>query len=388
MRRTAAGLLVVLLTACAGAPAADLPRAAPAASGWSALPEGPLSARHSALALALGDELLLLGGRDTPLCPPTASCVPPERPALRDAAAYDVGAQRWRELAPLPVPASSYEAQAALLGDAVHVLVTQGADAGAHLRYDVRGDAWERLPTPPLSDVMVVAAGDLLVAYQATQEGDRVLRDLVYDPRARTWEVLPPDPLLPSFDRAMTWTGKSLVLTGPAATASPGGESGPSYVRAAVLDPATRTWTRLPDSEQVISYGIDRAWDGERVVSPYVRSSDGGTSNGYGRSLPAGGLLDPGTGRWEPLPGAPEPGDGRYVALSRRWVTAGEGLVLDTALDRWTPLPDHDPAVDEGQGTVWVGDRLVVWGGGSARVDNGGIDSGLVASGAVWEPLG
>jgi hypothetical protein len=376
------------MTACSSTPTivperapADLPRTA-----WAALPDGPLSARHSALAVPVRQELLLLGGRDTPLCPPNASCVPPSRPALADTAAYDLVSRTWRKLAPLPTAASSYEAQAAALGDAVHVLVTQGADAGTHLRYDVRDDVWERLPAPPDLEVQFLAAGDVLVASTATQEDQRLRADFVYTPLVRKRQALPRDPLAPSFDRALTWTGEHLVLTGAEVTASPGGEDGPTYVRSAILDLDTRTWARLPDQTDLISYGTDRSWDGEHVVSPYLQHFDGGQTNGYGRALPTGGLLDLGTGQWAPLPEPPSPGDGQYRALSRRWFTAGDGLVLDTDRDRWLVLPDHDPAVDQGEATAWVGDQLFIWGGGSATIAGNRIVSPLVATGSAWTP--
>ena len=114
------------------------------------------------------------------------------------------------------------------------------------------------------------------------------------------------------------------------------------------------------------------------------RNWDGGKVNGYGRSLPTGGLLDLGTGQWAPLPKAPAPGDGRYRALSRNWITAAEGLVFDTTRVRWLPLPDHDLAVAEGEAAAWVGERLVVWGGGKALHSADGNDSPVTATGAVW----
>lgn len=392
MRRCAVVLLLALTAACGSTPATDLreqrPAPDPATAGWSALPPGPLSARHSVLPVSVGDEVLLFGGRDTPLCPPNARCIAPERPALTDAAAYDVRKRLWRDLAPLPVAASSYEAQAVVLGDSVHLLVSHGADAGAHLRYDVGADTWERLPAPADSEVQLVAAGDVLVAYKGSQEGGRVLPDLLYNPTSRAWMPLPRDPLAPSYDRAMTWTGDRLVLTGAAVTASPGGASGPSYVRSAVLDLASDVWTRLSYQSEMISYGTDRWWDGEQVVSPYVQSFNGGQTNGYGRALPTGGRLDLDSGQWAPLPETPTPGQGRYRAASRRWITAAEGLVLDTERDQWLSLPDHDAAVDQAEAAVWAADRLVVWGGGSARIADHRTGSLLVATGAAWTPGG
>lgn len=382
----AVAVLPLFLTACGPDPSAGVrgPDAA-ATAGWSRLPKGPLLARHSALAVAVGGELLLIGGRDTALCPPTASCLPPATPALTDAAAYDPGSKRWRTLAPIPVPVSSDDTQAAVLGRAVHVLVTQGKDAGVHLRYELSDNSWARLPAPPDHDLHLSAAGSLLVGYQPTQEGGRPLTDLLYRPLARRWEALPRDPLAPSFDRALTWTGEQLVLTGPKVTANPNGADGPAFVRAATLDVATRSWTRLPDQSEVISYGTDRAWDGEHVVSPYLHRLDGGETHSFGKELDTGGFLDLHTGRWARLPAAPQAGDGRYTARSGRWITADNGLVLDLLRRKWLPLPDHDAGVTQGANAAWVGDALVVWGGGDADEDDRGTPR-LVATGSVWSP--
>ena len=313
------------------------------------------------------------------MCPENASCAAPREPALTDAAAYAVGTRAWRPLPAIPVPVAAYEAQAVAVGNAVHVLVTQGKDAGAHLRFDLARRSWERLPPPPDYRLQLVAAGPLVVGYQTSQEGGPVRDDLVYVPQTRRWEALPRDPLAPSFDRALTWTGERLVLTGPKLTRSPNGEDGPSYVRAATLDLTSRTWTRLPDQTQVVSSGLERTWDGDHVVSPYLQTVNGGDTNGFGRDIDTGGLLDVRTGQWAALPLPPPAGAGRYVAVSERWITADAGLVLDTRRMRWIPLPDHDGTVDQGASAAWVGDVLVAWGGGRGSAD-------LVATGSTWSP--
>lgn len=385
--RAGAVLWLCLLSACGGqvGQTAGGPTDPPPSTGtWREMPPGPLTARHSAVAVTVGDEVLLLGGRESPPCPRNASCAAPVEPALSDGAAYDAEAGTWRRLATAPVPLSSSATQAAVRGDALHLLVGTGSEPSTHLRYDVGDDAWQRLPAPPHDQVRLVAAGVVLVAFQSTQEGGRVLADHLYDEKTQTWQALPRDPLAPSFDRAMTWTGEELVLTGPEVTASPGGADGPSYVRSAVLDLAAREWTRRPDQTDVISYGTDRSWDGEHVVSPYTFTSDGGQTNNYGRELSTGGRLDVRSGQWAALPPHPSPGDGTYTALSRRWVTAGTGLVLDTERDRWIPLADHDADVDQGEAAAWVGDRLVVWGGGGAYLADQDVVAPVAASGAVW----
>lgn len=381
--RVLPGLLLTLLVGCGSgastaSSAADPAGAPERAAGWSAVPASPLSPRHEALQLAVGTQALLLGGQDEPLCPPGALCV---RPAdvRRDAAAYDVRAQRWRSLAPAPAAISAWSAAAVEIAGTVYVHASH--DGNALLGYDVAGDAWEVLPAPPDEHLRLVAAGDVLVGYAMSQEGEPT-GDWLYTPAERRWSPLPQDPLFPSFDRAMVWTGERLVLVGAKVTPSPGGEDGPSWLRAATFDLATSSWTALPESRQVIVSYVDPVWTGSAVLNAAPGGADGGEINGYGRTLPFGGFLDPDTGQWSALPAT----EGKHTgsgfgpsATSRDHVARGE-IVLDVRARRWIELPSPPASGEQGATSVWVDGSLLVWGGGSPRTGE------LVANGALWTP--
>ena len=89
----------------------------------------------------------------------------------------------------------------------------------------------------------------------------------------------------------MAWSGQELLLFDHELVPNPGSEK-PSITRAAALDLESGSWRRLPDSEILASgpWVID---DG-RLINPMLGSADGGDSNGWGRSYPYGGILDPG----------------------------------------------------------------------------------------------
>jgi hypothetical protein len=123
------------------------------------------------------------------------------------------------------------------------------ADAG-FLAYHIEKDRWEELPLPP-GDLGwlhgIVQAGERIVAYRGSDEqGEQP--DFVFDPATSSWSELPPDPLSPSFDRSMAWSGRELLLFEHELVPNPGSEK-PALTRAAALDLESGAWRRLPDSE-------------------------------------------------------------------------------------------------------------------------------------------
>jgi len=354
--------------------------------GWEVLPEAPLSARHGAHAFSTGELVLVMGGTDTDPCPPNADCVPPERPALRDGAAFDAASGTWRRIAEAPVPLGNLTG--AVLGDTLNLWVrgnefTPG-EVPAFLAYNVAEDRWEELPSPPTPEadlLRLVATDAAIVAYLGTQER-RVVPDLLYDPASRTWRELPQDPLAASFDRAMVWTGHELILLAPEDVPQPGSK-GPALYRAAAFDPSSRTWRRLPDSE-VTAYDPSWFWAGGAVVNATLGTSDGGEVNAWGRSYPHGGVFDLVAERWSPLPHPPSQ-PAPYSRLSLGGVDAVvslQGWVLYVPTGKWAPLPRPEGAAHEGEAGVWAGDRVFVWGG--ARWD--GDEATLLDDGWIWTP--
>jgi heat shock protein HslJ len=161
---------------------------------------------------------------------------------------------------------------------------------------------------------------------------------------------------------------------------------GPALTRAAVLDLTDRSWQRLPDSEIV---GLGGPWlhSGGLLVNPATESYDGGEVGNWGRSYPAGGILDPDAGRWSALP-ATAPPQRQYLHVA---TVAGDGVVVtgNSVLhvrDRsWAALPDLPALHDVGSAaTAWAGDRLFVWGG--ARFDEAHPGGQLRSAGWTWRP--
>ena len=352
------------------------------AGSWQIVPEAPLSARHGVHAFSTADVVLVLGGTETDPCPPTASCPPPERPALRDGAAFDLASGRWQQIADAPVPLDYLAG--AMLGNTLYVWVpgnkfTPGAVPAAFLAYHVAEDRWEELPPPSSAEAeafRLIATDTAIVAYLSTQE-HRVVPDLIYDPATRSWRELPLDPLAASFDRAMVWTGDEIVLLGPESVPQPGLEN-PAIYRAAAFDPSKGAWRRLPDSE-VESYDPSWFWAGGLIVNATLETSDA-----YGRLHPHGALFDVAAERWLPLPDPPS-GPVPYSGLSlggEDAVVSVQGWVLHVPMRTWAPLSKPEGAADEGEAAVWAGDRLFVWGG--ARWE--GDEATLLHDGWIWKP--
>lgn len=135
---------------------------------WSRLPAGPLAPRHRAHGFWVDDRFLVMGGRDTPACPPNADCVLPSDPALRDAASYSPATGRWTRLADAPVALA--EASTAVVGSVVYWWIPD-LD-GRHpmtLAYDATADRWHRLLAPDVAGrhqwLHLVATDDRVIAY-------------------------------------------------------------------------------------------------------------------------------------------------------------------------------------------------------------------------------
>jgi len=357
--RVAATALLLALAACG---TAEPERAATTELRWERLPDPPLTPREFGPLHWTGRELLVLGGDTVPPCPPAASCATPPRPQ-RDGAAYDPSTNTWRRTADAPLPLQGHQV---LDGDVVWAQTSWHGDAPL-LSYDASKDRWTQHPPPPglaLAAYVLTVADGHPVALR-TEQRTQHYPDAIYDPARRSWTNLPADPLSPSFDRAAIETPQGLLVTGAKAVENPGSEK-PAFLRAELLDPTTRTWKRLPASDQLVGAGI--ALHGTRAIWPDLGGANGGDVNGYGRTIPFGGVLDLATARWERLPDPPAEGHGRWAPFALGGpVSAAEGFLYDDRYDdrtrTWTavPRPEDGPA-DPGS-AAWVGDDLVVVGG-------------------------
>jgi hypothetical protein len=356
---------------------------------WQAVPPGPLSPREGALGLWTGSEVLLIGGSDARPCPPNASCLPTDIPPLADGAAFDPQSRTWRRIADSPV---AFEwAQGIVTGATAYLWIPgstgrPNADV-AFLAYRIDKNRWQQLPLPPGDPDLfhgIVQAGDRIVAYtHSDEQGEQP--DVVFDPGTNAWSALPPDPLSPSFDRSMAWSGRELVLFDHELVPNPGSEK-PALTRAAVLDLTSGGWRRLPDSE-ILATG---PWvlNNGRLVNPVLGGADGGETGNWGRTYPNGGVLDPIRGEWTALPNPP---DGEADFSSGVLGEVGghyfgyRGWILDTTTNEWIELPplDTDELVT-GRTVVAMGADLLVFGGARWKPD--GLHATLLDDAWIWSP--
>ncbi|HEX2044690.1 MAG TPA: hypothetical protein VHF23_03560 [Gaiellaceae bacterium] len=310
-------------------------------------------------------------------------------PPLADGAAFDPRTGAWRRVADSPVP---FEwAQGLVVGGTAFVWIPGNPGRpnapSAFLAYRIEDDRWEELPLP--ADDLdpyrgIVQAGEGLVAYTGSDEqGERP--DVIFDPAAGSWSELPADPLSPSFDRSMAWSGRELVLFEHELVPNPGAEE-PAVTRAAALDLDTGSWRRLPDSE-ILATGPWVPDDG-RLINPMLGGADGGEIGNWGRTYPYGGILRPETGEWSPLPEAP---DGEEDFGSGVLTESGghyfgyRGWILDTASDTWTEVPPLDTGdLVTARTVVAAGADMLVFGG--ARWDASGDDGALLNDAWIWSP--
>lgn len=377
----AAAAVLAISVAAAGVTrlgTAPAPTGATAGPGWRELPGSPLTPRVQALGLWTGEEALIIGGSDFP-CPPNADCAGDPDP-LTSAAAVDPDTGRWRSIAELPVPLQW--PQGAVV-DGVAYVQGYTVDGGfALLAYDIEADRWEQVPQPGVGpELHLVAAGDLLVAVRSSHENTRG-PDYVYDRPQRRWRQLPADPLGAGFDRTMVWTGREIVLFDHELVPDPGARK-PAVTRAAVFDPATRRWRRLPDSQQLATGPWLAA--GGRLVNPSLGGADGGQVGNWGRTYPYGGILDPATGTWSALPNPPaaDPYEGSAYGATSGLYPGRPGPVLDTVTSTWrtiAPLPQGEI----GDVTVVAaGNRMLVFGGVRWHA---GREAELLADAWFWAP--
>lgn len=161
----------------------------PESDDWERIARAPIRGRANHTAVWTGDRMVVWGGN-----------VAPGRPAdgwRADGAAYDPATDRWSEIAPAPISATS-SATAVWTGE--RMLVWTGRDGAA---YDPAAGRWTRLPDSPLPvqrrPTAVWSGDELLVWGGVRRPGARrcppAADGAAYDPAADRWRCLPPSPL-------------------------------------------------------------------------------------------------------------------------------------------------------------------------------------------------
>jgi len=372
--RALLALLLLSVVGCAQAPAGQSPEPGRANGSWVRLEDSSLSPRLGPVSGYVDGRAVFVGGDTGRPCPPNADCSAPSAYAA-DGAAYDLDSNTWKPIADAPVGIPDLAPHA---GVGTHLFVRV---KGQLLDYDAVRDRWTTMEIPGAAPgwFSLTPDGPRLVLTSGSDE-EVQQPDQVLDTRTRTWTALPVDALGFSFDRSITATDEGLVLTAHRMD-STGKPADPALVRAAVLPRGADDWTRFPDSDQL--GGGRWTWTGSRMVDPTPGGADGGETNGYGRTIPNGGILDPATGIWSRLPKPPaEKTRGWPVEATDGAVIAAGGSLYDDSARTWTTLTRPKDAPPSPGVAVWARDSLLVLGG--ADWDAGEHTADRVYSTGLW----
>jgi hypothetical protein len=337
--------------------------------------------RTGAAMLALGDKVLVWGGRDAAFA------------AWADGALLDTATLAWTA-----VPAPSFpqagdagtdaSAQPAFAGRSAMVAVALGARAmfwgGAASTGELLRDG--AVLDPPANWTAVSATGapsaragasavwdpdhGLVLVWGGSQGGSASQGGARYEPATDTWSPMASAPFSGRLGHGAVWdTIRKRMIVWGGKTADgpvPPERSGASY------EPATDTWSPIADAP-IARFSSACYWDAQRGRMLALLGEDGvwGGPRGDGASY------DPALDRWSmisdlSLTGYPMgPGFAAAFGAGRAWVTGGDvpsssavtalGARYDPATDAWSRLPAMiEPR--RGHAAAFAG-RLVVWGG-------------------------
>ena len=230
--------------------------------------------------------------------------------------AFEPATDRWRQLAPLPT--ALHHAAMAAVGGAVYLSggyddIFFTAERKETWAYDAARDRWRAvadMPAPRAAHRMVAIAGKLYVVGGVGPEASALW---VYDPAADAWDASPaPLPTAREHLAATALDGRLHVIGGRWR-----GQGNLAVVEA--YDPATDTWTRLPDLPAARGGHTAAAVAGRIHVT-------GGEAFAPARTFGEHWAFDPARRRWTALPDLPTRRHGLgSAALSGRWYVVGGG---------------------------------------------------------------
>ena len=323
-------------------------REATGSGPWQRLPHSPLARRSGHSVTWTGQEVVVWGGSR-----PEPSMLATGRTHLRSGAIYDPASDRWRRIAPAPIPPRD-EHVAVWTGEELLVWGGRAATfghAGAAYR---PGSGWRLLPEGPLDHVSASGDGtwtgrELLVW---AREGGRV-QTAFYDPADDAWRAGQALEAEPGAQVDAVWAGDRLAVL----VVAPSGAGSLYRYR-----PEADTWDHV--SGHVFAQPEGLAAAGETVVLWGYTSGER-----FGQHWAA--AVDVGTGELRRLPGPSVRLARDHIAEStgsRLLLWDGRrGAMLDLSRDRWTTLPDAPVPPRTQPAGVWTGRELIVWGGGGDR---------------------
>jgi N-acetylneuraminic acid mutarotase len=238
--------------------------------------------------------------------------------------------------------------------------------------------------------------------YGVFPTGDQNFGDgALYDPVADAWTPMSPAPGVKSSytNNSAIWTGTQMIVWG-GVQASPGFSNDTAAAPAGVAyDPAKDSWTTLPtDGQPSLREGHVAVWDGTEMLvwgGAPIQLPAGNFDTSH--PLSDGAAYNPANQTWRSLSSAPATGLaganavwtgtemlvwGGYAAYGCGVDCTGGnyGYRYNTASDQWQYITTvNAPGPRVGDGMVWTGQSLVIWGG----LTGGRFD---LRDGAVWTP--
>jgi hypothetical protein len=317
------------------------------ADRWETLPDFPGEPTYKPLVVALGNEVLVVGGYG----PLRSDQVPKKAGAIFDG-------QKWRTIPDAPAPLAR-EMSAVWTGS---IALVVSAD-GMILAFTPGSDSWEvigKAPQPNRIGAQVVWTGDeMLMASGGLPEitelegGTNVIEEAVaYRPATGTWRALPQPPTADRLTGKSVWTGNEWVRT---VGFTEGKFDG--FGSIAAFDPKSNRWRELPPLD-VVEPPTAILMEGDALVvytSTERRRLAGETWVGVGAIPPFSGYGTSTGGAWFVGGQAIRAGYDNYNNFE----------TLDTN-DMWQPLGDPFPSYWVDSVVTTAADRLIAIGGGRA----------------------
>jgi hypothetical protein len=293
------------------------------------------------------------------------------------AAAYDPAARTWTKLATADGRAPAWMYRPTWTGRELLVWSPFGSEA-----LDPATKSWRHLKASVPGGI-IVWTGREAIGWGGGCCGDARSDGAAYNPRTDAFRKLPRGPLAPSQGPIGAWDGHELLLFVSGLT--PDGKPYPARLaRAAAYNPATNRWRRIAP---LPSQGVTAAWDGHELL--VVGSGTRGQS---------AFAYKPATNRWRRLASLPTARRGATaVWIGGRLLVWGgenlrgtgparEGVAYAPSTNRWSSLPRSPLRPRDGAVVAWTGRSLIVWGGTIGTPAGTSIPPKHLADGAMFTP--
>jgi hypothetical protein len=293
------------------------------------------------------------------------------------AAAYDPAAKTWTKLPTADEQAPAWGYRAVWTGKEMLVWSPFGSEA-----LDPATKSWRHLKSS-LPGGIIVWTGREAIGWGGGCCGDARSDGAAYNARTDSFRKLPRGPLAPSQGPIGAWDGHELLLF--VSGSNPDGKPYPSALaRAAAYNPRTNRWRRIAP---LPAQGGTAAWDGHELL---VVASGARAQSAF--------AYKPATNRWRRLASLPTPRRGATpVWIGGRLLVWGgdnlrgtapvrDGIAYEPSTNRWTPLPRSPLRPREGATVAWTGRALIVWSGTIGTPAGTSIPPKHLADGAMFTP--